>query len=368
MGEDAGRVARIRSAAGGTDAAPDGWSSGAARETILTGDRPTGPLHLGHYAGSLRNRVRLQAANDQTVLIADVQALTDNVGRAADIHRNVLEVALDYLAVGIDPARTTIALQSAIPELSELMVLYLNLVTVARLERNPTVRAEIELRGFVRDIPAGFLCYPVSQAADITACRATLVPVGEDQLPMIEQTNEIVRRLAHLAGQPVLRECRALLSDTPRLPGIDGRKASKSLGNAIALSATPEEIHAKVHAMFTDPGHIRVSDPGRVEGNVVFAYLRAFDPDRDGVAALEAQYREGGLGDLALKRRLDGVLQALIAPIRERRESLAGDPGEVMDIVRHGTERAREVAVSVLVDVRRVFALDSATLIPGPIA
>ena len=330
----------------------------ATRETILTGDRPTGPLHLGHYAGSLRNRVRLQDEHDQTLLIADLQALTDNVGRAADVRRNVLEVALDYLAVGIDPERTTIALQSAIPELSELMMLYLNLVTVARLERNPTVRTEIELRGFARDIPAGFLTYPVSQAADITGFRATLVPVGEDQLPMIEQTNEIVRRLAHLAGRPVLRECRALLSDTPRLPGIDGRKASKSLGNAIPLSASPDEIRAKVRAMFTDPGHVRASDPGRVEGNVVFAHLRAFDPRRDEVAALEARYQKGGLGDVALKRRLEEVLQELVAPIRARRELLAREPGEVMEVVRRGSERGRAVAASVVSDVRRVFALD----------
>jgi tryptophanyl-tRNA synthetase len=328
------------------------------RETILTGDRPTGPLHLGHYAGSLRNRVCLQAEHDQTVLIADLQALTDNVGRSADVRRNVLEVALDYLAVGIDPARTTIALQSTIPELSELMMLYLNLVTVARLERNPTVRAEIELRGFQRDIPAGFLTYPVSQAADITAFRATLVPVGDDQLPMIEQTNEIVRRLAHLAGRPVLVECRALLSDTPRLPGIDGRKASKSLGNAISLSATPDEIHAAVHAMYTDPGHVRVSDPGQVEGNVVFAYLKAFDPRPDEVAALAARYQEGGLGDVALKRRLEEVLQTLLAPIRERRAALARDPGEVLAMVRRGSERARDVAASVMRDVRQAFSLN----------
>lgn len=328
------------------------------RETILTGDRPTGPLHLGHYAGSLRNRVRLQDVHDQTLLIADLQALTDHVDRALLVRRSVLEVALDYLAVGIDPDRTTIALQSAIPELSELMVLYLNLVTVARLERNPTVRAEVELRGFRRDIPAGFLCYPVSQAADITAFRATLVPVGEDQLPMIEQTNEIVRRLARLAGRPVLPECRALLSETPRLPGVDGRKASKSLGNAIPLSATPDEIRAKVRAMFTDPGHVRASDPGRVEGNVVFAYLEAFDPDREAVAALAEQYRAGGLGDVAVKRRLEEVLQALLEPIRTRREALARDPGEVMAVVRRGSERAREVASSVVADVRNVFLLN----------
>lgn len=203
---------------------PSGSNDTPKREAILTGDRPTGPLHLGHYAGSLRNRVRLQATHDQAVLIADLQALTDNVGRGAEVRRNVLEVALDYLAVGIDPSLSRIALQSSIPELAELTVLYLNLVALARLERNPTVRAEMELRGFQRDIPAGFLCYPVSQAADITAVRATLVPVGDDQLPMIEQTNVIVRRLTHLAGRPVLAECRALISDTPRLPGVDGRK------------------------------------------------------------------------------------------------------------------------------------------------
>ena len=333
-------------------------SSTTARERILTGDRPTGPLHLGHFAGSLRNRVSLQHQHEQTILIADLQALTDNAGRAADVRRNVREVVLDYLAVGIDPAVTTIALQSAMPELAELTVLYLNLVTVARLERNPTVKAEIELRGFARDIPVGFLAYPVSQAADITAVRATLVPVGDDQLPMIEQTNEIVRRLAHLAGAPVLPECRALLSDTPRLPGIDGRKASKSLGNAISLGATPDEIRAAVRAMYTDPAHVRVSDPGTVEGNVVFAYLDAFDPDREAVAELEAHYRRGGLGDVTLKRRLEELLVALVTPIRERRLAMAGDDAMLDAVVRAGTARARETAVGVLTDVRRVFALE----------
>ena len=327
------------------------------REIILTGDRPTGPLHLGHYAGSLRNRVRLQREHDQTILVADLQALTDNAGRAADVRRHVREVVLDYLAVGIDPDVTTIALQSAMPELAELTVLYLNLVTVARLERNPTVKAEIELRGFARDIPAGFLAYPVSQAADITGVRATLVPVGDDQLPMIEQTNEIVRRLAHLAGREVLPECRALLSDTPRLPGIDGRKASKSLGNAIPLSASPDEIRAAVRAMYTDPGHLRASDPGRVEDNVVFAHLRAFDPDQDAVTELEAHYRRGGLGDVALKRRLADILEALLGPIRERRAVAASEPGLVDDILRRGTARARETAGRVLDDVRRAFML-----------
>lgn len=328
------------------------------REVILTGDRPTGALHLGHYAGSLRGRVELQHQHDQTILVADLQALTDNAGRAADVQRNILEVMLDYLAVGVDPAVTRIALQSGIPELSELTVLYLNLVTVARLERNPTVRAEVELRGFRRDLPAGFLTYPVSQAADISGFRATLVPVGDDQLPMIEQTNEIVRRLAHLAGHPVLPECRALLSRTPRLPGVDGRKASKSLGNFIALSASPEEIREAVRAMFTDPGHLRASDPGRVEGNVVFAHLDAFDPDLAAVEEYKARYRAGGLGDMVLKRRLEEVLQALLAPIRERRAALAGDPGAVLALLREGTARSREVVAGVLGDVRRVFHLD----------
>lgn len=332
--------------------------STAQRETILTGDRPTGPLHLGHFAGSLANRVRLQHDHDQTILVADLQALTDNAGRPAHVRSNVLEVLLDYLAVGIDPVVTTIALQSAIPELAELTVLYLNLVTVARLERNPTLRAEIGLREFRRDVPAGFLVYPVSQAADITGVRATLVPVGDDQLPMIEQTNEIVRRLANMAGRAVVPECRALLSTTPRLPGVDGRKASKSLGNAIALSASSDEIRAAVRAMFTDPGHLKVSDPGTVEGNVVFAYLDAFDPDTTAVEALKAQYRAGGLGDAPLKRRLEELLQSLIAPIRERRAALARDPATALAVLEQGTRKAREMAISVLDDVRVVFALD----------
>lgn len=328
------------------------------RETILTGDRPTGALHLGHYAGSLANRVRLQHDHDQTILVADLQALTDHAGQPVRVRENVLEVMLDYLAVGIDPGHTTIALQSAIPELAELTMLYLNLVTVARLERNPTLRAEIALRGFRRDVPAGFLVYPVSQAADITGVRATLVPVGDDQLPMIEQTNEIVRRLARAADREVVPECRALLSSTPRLPGVDGRKASKSLGNAISLSATPQAIRAAVHAMFTDPAHLRVSDPGKVEGNVVFAYLDAFDPDTAAVEALKARYRAGGLGDIPLKRRLEHLLQELIAPIRERREQFARDPGAVLALLDQGTRTARGVASSVLDDVRAVFALD----------
>lgn len=328
-----------------------------AREIILTGDRPTGPLHLGHYIGSLKSRVALQGTHDQTVLIADLQALTDHAGRAADVRANVIEVMLDYLAVGLDPEQTTFVLQSALPELAELTVLYLNLVSVARLERNPTVKAEIHLRGFERDIPAGFLCYPVSQAADITGFRATLVPVGDDQLPMIEQANEIARRVNRLAGRDLLPESRPLLSCTPRLPGVDGRKASKSLGNAIGLGDAAAEISAKVRAMYTDPGHVRSADPGQVEGNVVFAYLDAFDPEPEEVLALKEHYRRGGLGDMALKRRLDGILQELLAPIRARRERYARDPESVLKLVRQGTARARRTVAEVREDVRGAFSL-----------
>jgi tryptophanyl-tRNA synthetase len=327
------------------------------REVVLTGDRPTGPLHLGHLAGSLLRRLELQERFAQTVLVADLQALTDNASRAADVSENVLQVAADYLAVGIDPTRTTIALQSDLPALSELTVLYLNLVTVARLERNPTVKAEIELRGFSRDIPVGFLCYPISQAADITGFRGTLVPVGEDQLPMIEQSNEIVRRINRMAGREVLPEATALLSATPRLPGADGRKASKSLKNVINLGATSDEIRAFVGSMYTDPAHKRASDPGTVEGNVVFAYLDAFDPRPEEVAELKAQYRRGGLGDVAVKRRLVDVLEAVIAPIRERRKRVVTDRNYLRQVLRDGTMRAQGVTSSVLRDVRDAFAL-----------
>ena len=328
-----------------------------ATDVILTGDRPTGSLHLGHYAGSLRSRLALQGRCEQTLLIADLQALTDSSGRAGHVAQQVTEVALDYLAIGIDPAQTTIAVQSQLGALAELTVLYLNLVTVARLERNPTVKAEVELRGFERDIPAGFLCYPVSQAADITGFRATVVPVGDDQVPMIEQTNEIVRRVNRLANASILPECRALLSTTPRLPGVDGRKASKSLGNAIPLTATSDEIRAFVRAMYTDPGHVRVSDPGRVHGNVVFAYLDAFDPDFTTVVELKEQYRAGGLGDIALKQRLEEVLETLIAPIRTRRAELERDREYVMDVIRAGNERAKSITEAVLRDIRGAFAL-----------
>jgi tryptophanyl-tRNA synthetase len=329
-------------------------------DVVLTGDRPTGVLHLGHYAGSLCTRVALQGRCAQTLLIADLQALTDASGRAAHVTHvaaHVEEVALDYLAAGVDPALTTIAVQSRLPALAELTVLYLNLVTVARLERNPTVKAEIELRAFARDIPAGFLCYPVSQAADITGFRATLVPVGDDQLPMIEQTNEIARRVNRLARAPVVPECRALLSATPRLPGVDGRKASKSLGNAIPLGASADDIRRLVRAMYTDPAHVHASDRGRVEGNVVFAYLDAFDPDAAAVEELKARYRHGGLGDAPLKRRLEDVLEQVVAPMRARRGALAGDRAYVREVLRDGTARADDVTRAVLRAVRRAFAL-----------
>jgi tryptophanyl-tRNA synthetase len=313
-----------------------------SRPVILTGDRPTGPLHLGHYAGSLRQRVALQHTHRQFLLLADLQALTDNAHDPERVRGHVLEVALDYLAVGIDPAVTTICLQSRLPALAELTMLYLNLVTVARLERNPTIRDEIQARGFGHDIPAGFLCYPVSQAADITGFRATLVPVGEDQAPLIEQTNEIVRRVNRQAGRDILPEARALHGTVGRLPGVDGRaKMSKSQGNAIPLSAPAPEVAAAVRRMFTDPGHLRAADPGRVEGNVVFTYLDAFDDDRDGVAAMKRQYRRGGLGDATVKQRLVAVLEALLEPIRERRATFAADPPAVLDMVRDGTRAGR---------------------------
>ncbi len=302
----------------------------STRPVILTGDRTTGPLHLGHYVGSLKNRIALQSTHRQFLLLADAQALTDNAHDPARIRHNVVEVAIDYLAVGIDPALTTICVQSHLPALAELTMLYMNFVTVARLERNPTIKEEIQARGFGRDIPAGFLCYPVAQAADITAFKATIVPVGEDQAPLIEQTNEIVRRINRQAGKDVLPEARALIPRIGRLPGSDGKsKMSKSQGNAIPLSATPDQISEAVRRMFTDPNHLRSADRGQIAGNVVFTYLDAFDEDLAAVEALKEHYRRGGLGDMVVKRRLNDILQALLAPIRTRREALARDPGYV---------------------------------------
>ena len=322
----------------------------APKPVVLTGDRPTGPLHLGHYAGSLKARLELQRVTEQYLLIADVQALTDHSDDPSRVTSNVLEVAFDYLAIGIDPSVTTIAIQSQIPELAELTAVLMNYVTVARLERNPTIKEEIRLRGFERDIPAGFLAYPVAQAADITAFRANLVPVGEDQLPMIEQTNELVRRFNAAVGELVLLECAAQLSPVTRLPGIDGKaKMSKSLGNAIALGASSDEIRRAVLAMYTDEQHLKVSDPGRVEGNVVFAFLDAFEPDVDKVDGLKAHYRRGGLADSAVKAVLEERLQSLLAPIRAQRRQLQADKAAVLEVLKYGTERARERAASTMV-------------------
>lgn len=329
-----------------------------AAPIILTGDRPTGPLHLGHYVGSLRNRVTYQRDYRQFIMLADAQALTDNMDDPGKVQRNVIEVALDYLATGIDPAQSTILIQSQIPELAELTFYYLNLVTVARLERNPTVKEEIRLRGFERDIPAGFLTYPASQAADITAFKAVLVPVGEDQVPMIEQTNEIVRRFNRIANKDVLVEAKALVPEIGRLPGIDGKaKMSKSLGNTINLSATADEVRAAVKKVYTDPLHLRVADPGHIEGNIAFAYLDAFDPEKDALAEMKAHYQRGGLADSIVKARLEAVLQEFLAPIRARRAEFEKDRGHVMQILKDGTARAREVAAQTADEVKRAMGL-----------
>ncbi len=329
------------------------------KQIILTGDRPTGKLHIGHYVGSLRQRVQVQDEFDQNVMIADYQALTDNGHNPAKVTDNILEVMADYLAAGLDPAKTRFCLQSALPALSELTCIYLNLVTVARLERNPTVKAEIQQKGFERSLPAGFLVYPVSQTADITAFRATHVPVGEDQLPMLEQSNEIVRRFNNLVGAEVLKECQAILSDTGRLPGLDGKaKMSKSLGNTIELGMSSDELKQAVFSMYTDPNHLRVEDPGRVEGNTVFSYLDAFHPDKALVAELKTHYRQGGLGDMKCKRILNDCLQELLAPMRERRSQAMADKGQLLAILQRGTEEARAISDAVLQDVKAAMGLN----------
>jgi len=335
----------------------------STQSIILTGDRPTGPLHLGHFVGSLRNRVKYQHEYKQYVMLADAQALTDNMDDIDKVHRNVVEVALDYLAVGIDPKLSTIFIQSQVPELTELAFYYLNLVTVARLERNPTVKEEIRLRDFERDIPAGFLTYPVSQAADITAFKATLVPVGEDQIPMIEQTNEIVRRFNRTyknisTKQEILVETKALVPELGRLPGIDGKaKMSKSLGNVINLGATADEVAKAVKRVYTDPLHLKIEDPGHVEGNIAFTYLDAFDTDKAAVAELKAHYTRGGLADSIVKKRLEAVLQEMLEPIRTRRAELASDKGYILQLLREGTEQAREVAAQTMSEVRAALGL-----------
>lgn len=329
------------------------------RQTVLTGDRPTGQLHLGHFIGSLRQRVRLQDECNQTILVANLQGLTDNANDPGKIASNILEVVADYLAVGIDPAKTTICLQSELPALAELTMYYSNLVTISRLERNPTVKSEIQSRAFGRSIPAGFLTYPISQAADITAFDATLVPVGDDQLPMIEQTNEVVRKVNSVAGKDVLVECKPLLSNVSRLPSVDGKgKMSKSAGNTIMLDSTDKEISKAVKAMYTDPNHLTIDSPGQVEGNVVFTYLDAFHPDPAYIAELKAHYQRGGLGDGHTKKILEECLQELIRPIREQRQIYAADKAQLLAILKEGTERAREVTGRTLNRVKAGFGLD----------
>ena len=328
------------------------------KKIILTGDRPTGKLHLGHYIGSLKNRVKLQDEYEQYIMVADVQALTDNAENPEKVRDNIVELLLDYLAVGIDPAKTTICIQSMIPAIAELTIFYLNLVTVPRLERNPTIKAEIKLRNFGGGIPAGFLTYPVSQAADITAFGAHFVPAGEDQAPMIEQTCEIVRKFNSLYGQTLV-EPKIILSSTPRLIGTDGKsKMSKSLGNTIYLADSEDEIERKVMSMFTDPNHLRVSDPGNTKNNPVFIYLDAFGEDKEKISALKAHYEKGGLGDVTVKKYLNEVLQATLKPIRTKRELLSKDLDAVYKIAFEGTEKAKILTSNTLKAVKHSMKID----------
>ncbi len=340
---------------------------------ILTGDRPTGKLHLGHFVGSLRRRVELQNTGlfDKIfVMIADAQALTDNADNPEKVRQNVIEVALDYLSVGIDPTKTTIFVQTQVPELCELAFYYMNLVSVSRVQRNPTVKTEIKMRNFEQSIPVGFFCYPISQASDITAFKATTVPVGEDQAPMIELTREIVNRFNHIYG-PTLVEPEILLPDNAacmRLPGTDGKaKMSKSLGNCIYLSDTPKEVKKKVNSMYTDPEHLTIDSPGHLEGNAPFIYLDAFCrdehfakylPDYANLDELKAHYTRGGLGDGTVKKLLINILEELLAPIRERRQYFEQNIPEVYEILRKGSEKARETAAQTLDEVRRAMHIN----------
>ena len=340
---------------------------------ILTGDRPTGKLHLGHYVGSLRRRVELQNSGNYDkifVMIADAQALTDNADNPEKIRQNIIEVALDYLSVGLDPAKTTIFIQSQVPELTELAFYYMNLVTVSRVQRNPTVKTEIKMRNFEESIPVGFFCYPVSQASDITAFKATTVPVGEDQEPMIELTREIVNRFNNVYGKTLV-EPEILLPDNAaclRLPGTDGKaKMSKSLGNCIYLSDTAKEVAKKVKSMYTDPQHLNICDPGHLEGNCPFIYLDAFvrdehferyAPDYKNLQELKDHYTRGGLGDGTVKKLLINVLEEELAPIRERRHAFEQDIPAVFDMLRRGSEAAREVAAQTLAEVRRAMRIN----------
>ena len=340
---------------------------------ILTGDRPTGKLHLGHYVGSLRRRVELQNSGEFEkifIMIADAQALTDNADNPEKIRQNIIEVALDYLSVGIDPSKCTIFIQSQVAELCELAFYYMNLVTVSRLQRNPTVKTEIQMRNFETSIPVGFFTYPISQASDITAFRATTVPAGEDQQPMIEQAREIARRFNGIYGETLV-EPEILLPDNAaclRLPGTDGKaKMSKSLGNCIYLSDTAEELRQHVMGMYTDPDHLRVQDPGKVEGNTVFTYLDAFCrpehfekylPEYPNLDELKAHYRRGGLGDVKVKRFLIAILEEELAPIRERRKEWEAKIPEVYALLKKGCDEARAVAADTLADVRRAMKIN----------
>ena len=340
---------------------------------ILTGDRPTGRLHVGHYVGSLRERVRLQNSGEFDkifIMIADAQALTDNFDNPAKVRSNITEVTLDYLACGLDPEKTTIFIQSQIPQLTELTFYYMNLVTLSRLERNPTVKAEIKLRNFEMSLPMGFLTYPVSQASDITAFMADTVPVGEDQLPMIEQTREIVRSFNQLYGETLVEPKAVLPSNAAslRLPGTDGKsKMSKSLGNCIYLADQPDEIQTKIMGMYTDPNHLKVSDPGNTKDNPVFLYLDAFCqdehferylPEYANLAELKAHYERGGLGDVKVKKFLNNVLQETLEPIRNRREEYAKDIPYIMEILQKGSQEAEAVAAETLYKVRHAMQID----------
>jgi tryptophanyl-tRNA synthetase len=325
---------------------------------ILTGDRPTGQLHLGHFVGSLKNRIAFQNDYRQYLLVADAQALTDNFSNPALVRDNIVQVALDYLAVGLDPTLNTFFVQSQIPELTELTYYFMNLVTVSRLQRNPTIKEEIKQKSFDDSLPVGFFCYPISQAADILAFDADVVPVGEDQNPMIEQTNEIARRFNAVYGEKVFKDVKPVIGGIGRLPGIDGKaKMSKSLGNGIFLADSADEIRKKVNLMYTDPGHIKVDDPGKVEGNVVFMFLDFFDPDKDELERLKVHYRKGGLGDGVLKKRLTEILDAMIAPMRLRRQQYASDIGYVRRVLAEGTEAARNAAAKKMQQVRRAMKL-----------
>ena len=326
---------------------------------VLTGDRPTGKLHLGHFVGSIQNRVKLQDEADKSFyMIADIQGLTDNANNPQKVRDNMLEVAIDNLACGLDPKKTTMFIQSEIPEIAELTVLFLNLVTLARLKRNPTVKDEMKQKGFGEDVPAGFLCYPISQAADILFAHANLIPVGEDQLPVIEQANEIVDTFNRYYGETFTR-IKHLTGDTPRLIGIDGNsKMSKSLNNGIYLSDSYDEVSKKVMNMYTDPNHIHVEDCGQVEGNVVFIYLDIFDPNKKEVADLKEHYKKGGLGDVVIKKRLIAILESIIKPIRVKREELAKNPEAVMKILEEGTKNARLVAKETMAEVRKVMKIN----------